>query len=567
VPVWAESVTKEAHPWDVTNDGRVYYVSGQSHAYDWAALYCLDANGQRTAVDNWRTHWLRNGAEWRGTPASANPLGSADSVSFSGIVLKSWGRCELRSWTEEEFNALYPDGNGGLRKGAWPADFFFNAPCDPASPSAVSPGYNGYSPQSCCPVWSASSVAVDRRNNHVFVGMNFKSYAVPESSPDFEPAVLAFDHTGRLEWWSRLYHEITPAGDTVRSIPDQYVDALAIDYAHDQLVVGARTHGNNVENLWEGNTVATNSSASGFQNRFTGTNGNIHLSWLGKLALNDGALRHATYFGELAEGTGSLGTPHPDPNLDGWPNPNSGWPDVNTTRMAKNALKVSSAGDVCVVAVGRRTITTANAYQKMVKPAFGGKSCWNNFVRVYDDALRVPKYSSLVVGVWDTLTQAGGGNVDLFGVYKTNLGVLCVGRQVANASGVAEGNNLPVVNVTPWGQATPAGESAVLVYYQAENLFDDNDLITSGLNEPEAASTRPLRVFPNPAHDRVLVQVDGATNLANCQYQLSDGLGRKVRQGIVGAQSEVSVSGLLAGAYDLQVWSVAGVWRAWVVVR
>jgi hypothetical protein len=54
---------------------------------------------------------------------------------------------------------------------------------------------------------------------------------------------------------------------------------------NNKLVVGARAHGNNTENLWEGNTVAANPNAKGFQNQFTGTNGNIHESWLGKLRL------------------------------------------------------------------------------------------------------------------------------------------------------------------------------------------------------------------------------------------------------------------------------------------
>lgn len=115
-------------------------------------------------------------------------------------------------------------------------------------------------------------------------------------------------------------------------------------------------------------------------------------SWLGKFQLDNGILTNSTYMAEFAEGTGSLGTPHTDPNLDGWPDPNKGWPDVNTTRMAKNNMKVSSNGDVCVIATGRRTITTANAYQKMVKPNNGGLSAWNSFVRVYDSQFHVPKY-------------------------------------------------------------------------------------------------------------------------------------------------------------------------------
>lgn len=497
--VWAMSYAKESHPWDVTADGEVYYVSGEAHGYDWSALYCLDVNGNRRAVEHWRTHWLNTGTEWKGTPASANPTGSIDNVNYSGIVLKSTGRCELRSWTNDDYNLLQSDGNGGTKKGKWPADFLFNGPCNVSAPSNAGPGYNGYQSEDCCPVWGANSIAVDRRNGNMYLGMNFKSYSTTVVTPDFEPAVIAFDAEGALRWWSRLYHEITPEGDTVPSIPDQYVDALAIDYTHDQLVVCARAHGNNTENLWEGNEIEANPTASGFQNRFTGTNGNIHESWLGKLQLNDGTLMHSTYVAEYAEGTGSFGAPHPDPNLDGWPNPNDGWPDVNTTRLIKNNMKVTSSGDVVVGGLGRRTITTANAYQKMVLPYYGGLSSWNAFVRQYNADLSLPKYSSLVVGVWDTLTQAGGGNTELFGVYKTANGIVAVGRHTMDATTLAaNGNPIPVTNVPAWGALLPESESAILVYYTAENIVNTED----DFNTPSYVTSTPgldWSIYPNPA--------------------------------------------------------------------
>jgi hypothetical protein len=557
--VWALGYTKETHPWDVTADGEVYYVSGESHGYDWSALYCLDATGNRRAVEHWRTHWLNNGNEWRGTPASANPLGSIDEVNYSGIVFKSTGRCDLRSWSNDEYNAILPDGNGGTKQGTWPADFLFSGPCDVASPSTAGPGYNGYTSESCCPVWGASSLCVDRRNGYVYLGMNFKSYATVESSPDFEPAVIAFDEQGRLRWWSRLYHEITPAGDTLRSLPDQYVDALAIDYAHNQLVVNGRAHGNNTENLWEGDEITANASAYGFQNRFTGTNGNIHESWLGKLTLDDGTLMHSTYVAEYAEGTGSFGDPHPDPNLDGWPNPNDGWPDVNTTRLAKNNLKVTSSGDVVVAGVGRRTITTANAYQRMVLPYYSGLSAWNSFVRQYTDDLQVPKYSSLVVGAWDTLTQAGGGNTELYGVYKTVDGIVAVGRHTADAtSGLANGNAIPLANVPTWGSNTPANESAILVYYTAQNMINNGDgFVPFAVTEP---SEKIWSVYPNPAIDALTVRCSAGATLT-----LRNALGQLIeRSNSAGTQTTISIEHLPAGVYTVEVDGSA---KRWVKAR
>ncbi|MBL7753817.1 MAG: T9SS type A sorting domain-containing protein [Chitinophagaceae bacterium] len=555
--VWAKGYAKAVHPWDVTNQGEVYYVSGESHGYDWSAMYCLNSQGKRRPVSNWRTHWLKNGTEWKGTPASANPFGQIDSVNYSGIVFKITGRCELRSWNMADFNSVQSDGNGGTRKGKWPADFLFNSPCDPQNPSANSPGYTGYSPEACCPVWGASSIAVDRRNNNVYLGMNFKSYYNPGSTPDFEPAVIAMDSTGQMKWWSRLYHEITPSGDTMGSIPDQYVDALAIDYSSDNLVVAARAHGNNVENLWEGDEILASPSAKGFQNRFTGSNGNIHESWLGKLDLTNGTLKASTYVAELAEGTGGLGTPHPDPNLDNWPDPNTGWPDVNTTYIGKNSLKISSNGDVCMLGVGRRTITTKNAYQKMVLPTWGGKSCWNSFVRMYNTHLGYPKYSSLVVGQWDTLTQTGGDNTELFGMYKTSKGVIAVGRSKADASNVALGNALPVTNIPSWGMSSANGESAILVYYTTDSLFNSNDQPLEIFNQP--ANTTRLQIYPNPTSHSILL--DANIPLSGCEFIILDMMGRVVKKGSLTSTWSIDVTELNSGIYCLNLTTYQGIAR------
>lgn len=514
-------------------------------------MYCLNNQGKRKVVNNWRTHWRNNGQEWKGTPATSNPNGGIDSIKYSGIVFKIGGRCELRSWNLTDFNATLSDGNGGTKKGTWPADFLFNSPCDPQSPTATSPGYNGYSPESCCPVWGASCIAIDRRTNDVYLGMNFKSYYNPQTTPDFEPAIIAFDSTGMLKWWSRLYHEITPAGDTVGSIPDQYVDALAIDYKNDKLVVAARAHGNNTENLWEGNTINANPNAYGFQNRFTGTNGNIHESWLGKLRLKDGVITNSTYVAELAEGTGNLGTPHPDPNLDGWANPNTGWPDVNTTYITKNNMKVSSNGSVCILGVGRRTITTKNAYQKMVKPNYGGKSCWNSFVRMYDNEFHVPKYSSLIVGQWDTLTQAGGDNTEMFGLYKTTKGIIAVGRQKANTSNLPVGNDIPVVNIPTWGQNTPNNESAILIYYVADSLLNLNDTITVNTNiaEGQEYTSSDVVLYPNPAQKIVYLNFTNE-NLQHFpwNYSIYNSIGQKVLVGEL-VNQEIRTDRLEKGMY------------------
>jgi len=224
--------------------------------------------------------------------------------------------------------------------------------------------------------------------------------------------------------------------------------------------------------------------------------------------LSNGILQHSTYVAEYAEGSAAFGSPHPAPNLDGWPNPNGGWPNVNTTRLAENNMKVTADGSVCVIGTGRRTITTTNAYQKMVKPCCGGLSTWNEFVRIYTANLSVPKYSSLVVGAWDTLTQVGGGNTNLFGVFKTADGVIAVGshQEDANNPGLAKGNDIPVTNVPAWGENSPMGQSAILVHYAASEIADANDspvVNTSGFFENH--SPIDVRLYPNPTNGQLTI--------------------------------------------------------------
>ena len=553
-PVWAEGYPKQYHPWDVDAEGRVYYVRGQSHDYDWAALYSLNEEGQRRVVEHWRTHWQVGGGEYRDTPASSHPQGLA-ALDHSGVVLKFWGRCELRSWTVEDYQLSMPDGNGGWKQGRWPFDVLFSGPCNPTDPVHQGPGYTGYQPPGT-PVYGATSICVDRRKGDVYLGMNSKS-VLPGGNPDFEPAVIAFGPEGQLRWWSRLYHEVTPAGDTVNSSPDQYIDALAIDYSSDQLVVNGRCHGNNVENFWEGNTITANPSAQGFQNRFTGSSGNIHISWLGKLNLEDGVLAHSTYVAEYAEGTGGFGAPFTDPLLSGWPNPNAGWPNVNTTRLARNGLTVTADGSVVILGRGRRTITTSNAWQQMVLPAYGGLSSWNSFVRVYQPDLSRPLYSSLVVGVWDTLTQAGGGNTDLYGSWKTTNGVVAVGRQSLDpGSGQPLGHPIPTVGVPEWGEEVPSGESAILVYLPAESLENPADGPVSTTWEQPGNGEVVYHIRPNPGHDDQWIHWEDPDERT---IQILDPTGRLILHTRARSPFRIPQADWSAGIYQVRVGS--GPWQ------
>ncbi len=536
-PIWAEAEIQAAQPWDVGSDGKVVYITGQYNGYDWAALHRTNTVGVDEVVENFTTHWKTGGGEYIGT-TSSNPTTGAAGLLYSGVVLKTGNRCSLRSWTQVDFDAITPDENGGTKKGKMPLDVFYNTPCTPNVGPTMGRGYTGYAiaTQSL----GATSVAIDRRDNRFYLGMNIKS-TLPSGEPDFEPTVIAFNTDGAIRWWSRLYHEITPAGAYANSSPDQYVDALAVDYAANTLVVAARCHGNNVENFWQGNKIKANPTASGFQNQFTGTNGNIHLQWLGKLRLMDGQLQRSTYLGEYVEGANTYGAAHPDPNLDGFPNPNGGWPNINTTKITKNALKITADGSVCVIAAGRRTITTANAFQKMPLPATNLTGSWNEFVRVYKPDLSVPLYSSLLTGQWNTATGAGGSNVNLFGVWKTQNGVVMVGR--ANVGG----NAIPTTNIPSWGSASENGaQSAVLAYLTATNLVNVAD---GTLTNPsvELSPVALLKIYPNPANNVLTID-----NIQGKNFKIVNILGQIVLLEKNCTRSTFNIAHLENGVYFIK---------------
>ncbi len=188
--------------------------------------------------------------------------------------------------------------------------------------------------------------------------------------------------------------------------------------------------------------------------------GNIHISWLGKLALDSGALACSTFVADYVyDMKGAyLNQPYADPNLDGWASHNAGWPDLNTTRCETD-VKVDTSGRVYLLGKGRRVITTANAFQKMGKNPVD-PSAWSAWVRVFPPRFETMAYSSLLSGQWDA-TGAGGDNTRLSGVYPVAGGVLVAGWHKAT-SGTATGNPIPTANVPAWGDTTPDGETGVL---------------------------------------------------------------------------------------------------------
>lgn len=482
VPVYAAtgSYIQSYHPWDVSMQG-LYYATGESHAANWAAIYSLSTStGNRQVVNNWLTHWYTPTGTTVSTEykyATANTFNtSVGTLQYSGIPLKH-GRCDLRSMNAADYNSIANDENNYPRMGKMPWDFLFKSECDPANVSNAGKGYNdninGYRiAGSTSFVYGITTITCDKRNNWIYLGLNTKS-SLPDGLPDFEPVVVALNN-GSMGWWARCYKESNDGINPLTSTPDQYIDAIAIDYSKPQaigeLVVAARQHGNNTNALWNSGpaNIAANPTATGFKNRFMGSNGNIHICWLGRLRATTGTLLNATYVAELVEGAANYGIASADPHLDGWPSPNSGNADLNTTYIKKNQLQITGDGHVLALAQGRRTLTTANAYQKMPFPSSTLKGSWNHFVRQYRHDLSYAKYSSILTGQWDVATGAGGDNVQLNGICKTEFGIIAVGQ--GNV-----GNAMPTSNIPTWGASTFSDSTAVIAYFKNDSIASIND--------------------------------------------------------------------------------------------
>ena len=454
---------KERQPWDVGGDGRVVHAVGQEFSSDWAAIEMLNAQGQRAVVEHWHAHW-HAGGEWTGAPASSYS-NTAQPLLYSAVVMKVNRRGSLRSTTPADFALVQNDANGNAgRRGRFPDDYYHAGPCALSGTDtcpATGPGYTGYR-AATAQTQRIGGIAVDREDNSIYFGYSTRTI-LPSGNPDFEPAIVAMDANGRLRWWDRGYRETAQ-----NSPPDQYIDGIAIDHARNRVLVLGRTHGNATDNFWRGQQIAANPGAAGFQNQYTGTNGNIHASWLGSYAQDSGRILAATYIAEYVEGSTNFGAAHADPLLGGWPDPNRGWPDLNTTRCGADngysgEIAIGPQGEVGVMCVGRRVITTIDAHQQMPRPnatPFEAGS-WSEFVRVYAADLASLRYSSLINGEWNRSTGAGGDNIDLVGLDIAADGVRVVGRQRSDASNVPSGNPMPTANVPAWGSASPQGESAI----------------------------------------------------------------------------------------------------------
>lgn len=478
------SAYKTIQPWDVGNDGSVIFGTGLEYDWDWASIEKLNSSGQRVTVENWPFH-SDTVAKTENTYKTASAY-SPGTPNYSAIVLKAARKGSLRSsvsgtayWNGYYFDAL--DENNRPRKGKFPEDFFFGEAegltagdgryygrlTNGTAYSTSSRGYRINVAQQK-PTARLGGIVIDRRDNHFYFGYSNQTAFFDGGKwiPDFEPTVVAMNPSGAIKWWARMYDQKDI------SLSDQYIDAVDIDYAADQLVVLGRQHGFSSNMFWQGNKLHFNPSAFGFKNTNSGVNTiqTGHYSWIGKYDLIrvpvgplpvQPKIIHATFVTEYSDSPTGLGVRSNDPKLDNWFLPNSGFPDLNTTKC-QTRISVANNGSVVIIGNGRRTITTVDAHQKMPKPGTGSVSAWNQFIRVYRPDLSAPVYSTLLTGAWDTLSGIGGSNTQILAAIPFSNGVFAVGyHETDPATGVARQNAIPTANIPSWGNGSPNGESAI----------------------------------------------------------------------------------------------------------
>ncbi|MFP4261345.1 MAG: immunoglobulin domain-containing protein [Opitutales bacterium] len=495
-------------PWDVMSDGRIVAQIGREYGSGWGEIAVYPANPgpfdanslsrpkmttmpglrmNRITSDGGATNEIFYG------PESDIPDGYEVMENFMFTKTQATNHPGLlRSYTAEDYHHWEKDENGFWRKGKYPMDVFWNSywwkPLHGSDNSGLSStrGYTGYKLSGTGGTEGApytprvGAITVDKRNDRIYLGLNWASRLPATNNPDFEPALIVLDKEGYFQWWARMYKEYnddsdeapeaftgevtqvngneivvpelagetidlsrktggsdgyingyrrlylqagatherrfreieafdsasgtltlvedtdypvsvgdpvlvdaTEMGKTHTSTPDQYVDAIAIDYSSPMdaegvntiVYVGARSHGNNVVNFWNGNAIKAKTEGGGFVNRFTGSNGNIHLSWLGKYR-DEGdrsTILASTYVAEYVDpndfGSGNNfgGTVRDDPNYDFWPNQNGGNPARNTTSIGAR-MHVNSQGQLVVYGEGRTVQTTPHAYQRNIRP-------------------------------------------------------------------------------------------------------------------------------------------------------------------------------------------------------
>ncbi len=527
-------------PWDVTNDGKIWYVTGREFSDDWSALFKVkpvQRNGATVMVSDTASAMPYNRARTVGySLPSLNGriietryrnvrIGDSvtvtvsqvpyrviiDSLLQSGIILKiNRNGSNSRSYDVNDANLLLNDENGNPgRKGKYPDDYYYAEPCTTGC-NGNGPGYTGYSTNTNgnnTATQRVVSITVDKRTNELYFGAStWSRHRYSNPAQDFESSITALGSNGDVKWWARGYKE-----DTAGSAALQFIDQVELDYTNNQLVVLGRSIGDAQYNFWHGDQITANPGGNGFQNKITGTQAERDVAdvrWIGKYRISDGVIVRSTYVGEVAKDA-TTGTNLTAALMDGWHDPNTGNPALAMTKITKLSLNL----DGSIMVVGQsdgRIITTSNAFQKMLKanpnaPTMPGT---NTFVRIYNADLSAITYSTLLSNVWDPVTGTGGGTVELTdviaGATPDHISVVGYHKATTVAPLVSDGGPVPTTNVPTWGSARPEGESALLA-----NLYFT---CTAGLPVMPDSLRGPASACANQPGQYIIKKVPGATH-------------------------------------------------------
>lgn len=253
------------------------------------------------------------------------------------------------------------------------------------------------------------ALVLDREGNVIVAG----TIPFHMGFPDFDPFLIKFSPQGKFLW-----NNCFLAG--LLSEPDQKTQSMTVDPSNGDILISYWQHGNNSRTLLL--------APDGWLRQFTGTNGNIKISWIGRVDAATGQLKNATLLhSRLPESR------------------NPKWPDLNSVSLAKIAADDRGR----VFATGGTTLNlpvTSNAFLPSVTE-YGG----HPFFAVIKPDLSGPVYC--------TYLSPAKGNVRHMVLAAENLAVLAGELETAEPTLTSTGiQNSAFLTGSP-----PEGKSATFL--------------------------------------------------------------------------------------------------------
>jgi hypothetical protein len=205
--------------------------------------------------------------------------------------------------------------------------------------------------------------------------------------PAFDYFLARYDATGKLLWSTNLYAD----GDSVHT-PDQKPQCLSIDTATGDLLVGVKQHGSNQYRL---------------AGELKGDTGNMLISWIGRVDLATGALKHGWYW-HVQKYPGSV-------KYDQRGMPTHGWPSLAGNRMT--GLANDAEGRVWFAGgAPHESYTSADAYAPWPADRRDGQP----YLAALDPSFKGMVYATTFAGT------SGGGAAEALAMLDT--GIALAGR-------------------------------------------------------------------------------------------------------------------------------------------